>query len=152
MSYAAGEAAIRDVIIAGSTLFASNTVVSLANNTPDGGQHRLDTGAADIYVFLEENGFSSEGLSLRETIYTWGTSIEIWTRYRAPGESEARRDAARQSVIDAFAACEDLNSNAISGARITTGDRYVTLRAEGRQSGAPTWFMQRLNMTWKEHV
>lgn len=152
MSYAGGEAEIRNIIVAGSALFTAQTVVSLANNTPQGGQHVLDSGRADIYVYLEENGFTSERMALKHTMYNWNTSVEIWTRYKAPGESEARRDAARQSVMDALAGCSTLNDVAISGIKIISGDKYITLRAEGRQSGAPTWFMQRLNLTWQEEI
>jgi hypothetical protein len=152
MSYASGEAEIRNIIVAGSALFTANTVISLANNTPQGGQHVLDSGRTDIYVYLEENGFTAEHITIKRVVYTWNTSVELWTRYKAPGESEARRDAARQSVLDTFAGCDTLNDAAISGVKIASGDKYVTLRAEGRQSGAPSWFMQRLNLEWQEVV
>lgn len=123
MTYALGESKARDIIVNSTSLLTAATVVSVANNTPAGYQHLLDTGAARSYVFLRPGPYRYESVTLSEYRYTWTTVVELWTREVDPGETEQVAIGIRQSMLDAFNKYEELNNmTGVYGSMITAGD------------------------------
>ncbi len=146
MSYAAGESGALG-ILRGSTYFDAANSVSLANDSPEGGYGRLDSGAAAVYAFLRPGGFERRFSTLVSVTTTWTAEIELWVRYADPSAYQTLA-AVCQSVLEAFDPYTALNG-ASGAARsfIHMGGPVEAARAPG---GGARYLCQRLALTWDE--
>ncbi len=110
----------------------------------------LNTGKSDHYAILKPGPASSKWTSLRVEETTWGTTIQVWQRFRKDGSDVDALEDYANAITGRIEQYPHLGLGGDSAVVLSCVNKVSEILEMWAKAGGPQWIRMDLLVEWKE--